>query len=90
MPSLGFLKGIPNMRYSLVEDEVTVANARGLRRVPHEREFVVEDPIVQQIRLRSGYASALNAQRAEHTPLTRRTPLQQREQRSTQRRPKLN
>ena len=90
MSSLDFLKVLLNMRYSLVEDDVTVPNARGLREVAHERESTIEYPVPGQIRLRSGSAAALNAQRGARAPLNRRRPLQQREKRSTQRRPRLN
>jgi hypothetical protein len=63
------------MRYCLAEDDVTVTNARGLRQVAHGRELAIEDPVAQQIRLRSASATTLNAQGAEPAPLNRRGPL---------------
>jgi hypothetical protein len=77
------------MRYSVVEDDVTVPNARGLREVPRDWELTVEAPVARRIRLRSGSATTLNAQGVEHVPLNRRNSIPLREQRSTQRRPRL-
>jgi len=78
------------MRYSFVEDDVTTANARGFREAAFELELALEAPIARQIRLRSSSAITLNAQVADRAPLNRRRSLQQREQRSTRRRPRLN
>lgn len=78
------------MRYYFVEDDVTVANARGLREVAHERELAVEDLVGGQIRLRSGSVTAPNVPGAEPARRNRRRPPRQREQLSTRRRPRLN
>lgn len=78
------------MRYFVVEDDVTVANPRGLREVPRDWELTVEAPVARRIRLRSGSATMLNAQGVEHVLLNRRISIPLREQRSTQRRPRLN
>ena len=91
MASLDFLRVFLNMRYYFVEqDDITVANARGLREVAHERELAVEDLVGGQIRLRSGSATAPNAPGGEPTRRNRRRALRQREQLSTRRRPRLN
>jgi hypothetical protein len=78
------------MRYSLVEDDVTVANARSLREMDFERELPIEASIAWQIRLRSSSATTLNAQVAEAAPLNRRRSLRKREQRSTRRKARVN
>ena len=78
------------MRYSFVEDDVTTANARGFREAAFELELALEAPIARQIRLRSSSAITLNAQIGDRALLNRRRSLQQREQRSTRRRPRLN
>jgi len=78
------------MRYSIVEDDVTAANARGFREAAFELELALEAPIARQLRLRSSSATTLNAQVADRAPLNLRRSLQQRKQRSTRRQPRLN
>jgi len=75
------------MRYSVVEEDVTAANARGLREAANERE-AAEDPVARQIRLRGGSGTA--PPRAQPLRLNRRRLPRRREQLSTRRRPRLN